>query len=71
MVYCKEKNYEEAVKTANKVLKVDPNHVKALYRRATAYMCLDKIKKAKKDLIKANELSKGKNKGVKALYKKC
>jgi len=53
------------------VLKVDSNHIKALYRRASAYMEQHELGKAKADLIKAHQVCKGKNKGVKTLYKKC
>ena len=46
-----EKNYAEAIKLATEVLETDPNHVKALYRRANAYLEKDDLKGARDDLI--------------------
>ena len=65
-----EKNYDEAIKLATEVLETDPNHLKALFRRANAYLKKDDLKGAKDDLIKAYKLDK-KNKGIIKLYKTC
>jgi len=36
LMYCNEKNYDEAIEQATKVLEKDENDLKALFRRATA-----------------------------------
>lgn len=50
------KNYEEAVKLCTKVLDIDDKNIKALYRRAHAYINLVELKLAKTDIKKALEI---------------
>lgn len=50
------KNYKEAEKLCTKVLEVDGKNVKALYRRAQAYINLVELELAKKDIKKALEI---------------
>lgn len=49
MAYLKKELYGSALEDANEALKLDPNYMKAYYRRATAYMALGKLKLALKD----------------------
>ena len=49
-------NYEAVISHCSDVLKIEPGNIKALYRRATAYIELDKLELAKNDLINAREL---------------
>ncbi|PRP79707.1 70 kDa peptidyl-prolyl isomerase-like [Planoprotostelium fungivorum] len=44
------KKYDEAVQGCNLILKKDENHLKALYRRAQAYIGLNDLEKATTDL---------------------
>lgn len=50
------KNYKEAEKLCTKVLETDDKNVKALYRRAQAYMNLVELELAEKDIKKALEI---------------
>jgi peptidyl-prolyl isomerase D len=54
--YLKEKQYEEAVESCNKVLKQSPKNTKALYRLGQAQYELGKLEEAKKTFQKAQEL---------------
>ncbi|KAG2777628.1 hypothetical protein JG687_00001703 [Phytophthora cactorum] len=49
---------DDAVHHANQALEIDPNNVKALYRRAQAYRLKDEFDLAQKDIERAVELSK-------------
>lgn len=49
MAYLKKELYGLALDDAEKSLKLDPNYVKAYYRRASANMALGKFKLALKD----------------------
>lgn len=48
--------YENVVIHCSDALKIEPNHVKALYRRSLAYLQLGKLDEAKEDLQKAIKL---------------
>lgn len=50
------KDYEEAVKICTKVLDIDDKNIKALYRRANAYINLVELELAKTDIKKALEI---------------
>ncbi|KAG6387543.1 hypothetical protein SASPL_152735 [Salvia splendens] len=50
------KNYKEAKNLCSEVLEADANNVKALYRRAQAYINLVEFELAKKDIKKALEI---------------
>ena len=57
----------EALEQCDKVLKQDPNHVKALYRRARAREALGEVEKACADLEKAHAIARDDAEVVKAL----
>lgn len=50
------KNYCHAIEMCNKVLFVEPNNVKALFRRAVAYMEIQEFDQAKADLKQVQQL---------------
>lgn len=50
------KDYENAVTLCTDVLEIDPRNVKALYRRAQAYMHLVELDLAELDIKKALEI---------------
>lgn len=50
------KDYKEAKNLCSEVLEADANNVKALYRRAQAYINLVEFELAKKDIKKALEI---------------
>ncbi|GAB2216367.1 hypothetical protein Droror1_Dr00024139 [Drosera rotundifolia] len=62
------KDYEQAKKLCTKVLDIDSRNVKALYRRAQAYLHLFNLEKAEIDIRKALEI-KPDNREVKLEYK--
>ncbi|KAI3470072.1 hypothetical protein Pfo_026735 [Paulownia fortunei] len=62
------KNYKEAEKLCTKVLEIDGKNVKALYRRAQAYINLVELEMAEKDIKKALEIDPD-NRDVKLEYK--
>eukprot|EP01031_Cornospumella_fuschlensis_P027525 gene27525-33247_t len=47
------KQYREAIDSCGRVLQEQPEHVKALFRRAQAHRLLDEYERAKEDLAKA------------------
>ncbi|KDR23964.1 peptidyl-prolyl cis-trans isomerase FKBP4 [Zootermopsis nevadensis] len=53
------KNYCHVIKMCNKVLFLEPNNVKALFRRAVAYMGSQEFDKAKEDLNRVQQLEPG------------
>lgn len=63
------KDYKEAAKLATKVLEMDGSNVKAMYRRAQAYMETADLDLAELDIKKALEIDPD-NKEVKMEYKK-
>jgi len=65
MAYLKLKEWNKAENDASYALKIEPNHMKSLLRRATARNALGKHRAAVLDLLKADELEPG-NKSVKA-----
>jgi len=69
LMYCREKNYDEAIEQATKVLEKDENDVKALFRRATASFKKKDLNSAKNDCKKAYNLD-SKNKPLISLFKK-
>ncbi|KAL0451916.1 UNVERIFIED_CONTAM: Peptidyl-prolyl cis-trans isomerase FKBP65 [Sesamum latifolium] len=62
------KDYKEAEKLCTKVLEIDGKNVKALYRRAQAYLNLVELELAEKDIKKALEIDPN-NRDVKLEYK--
>eukprot|EP00253_Pinus_taeda_P010789 PITA_10789 len=62
------KEYREAAKLCSKVLEVDSKNVKALYRRAQAYIETADLDQAESDLKKALEIDPS-NRDVKIEYK--
>ncbi|CAN4090806.1 unnamed protein product [Withania somnifera] len=62
------KEYKEAVKLCSKVLEIDSKNVKALYRRAQAYIQLVDLDLAELDIKKALEIDPD-NRDVKLEYK--
>ena len=55
--HLKMKEYEFAVAACNTVLESNPDNVKALFRRGTALLELNKLEEAKADLEKAVSVS--------------
>ncbi|RWW40553.1 hypothetical protein BHE74_00054028 [Ensete ventricosum] len=62
------KDYKEAIKLCTKVLEIESSNVKALYRRAQAYMQLADLDLAEVDIKKALEIDPN-NRDVKLEYK--
>ena len=56
LCYLKIGAYSEVITYANKILDVQPQNVKAIYRRAIAYLHRGSFDEAKSDLLLANEL---------------
>ena len=54
----KMKNYKVGIKDFTKVLNIDPNNLKGLYRRGLCYLNIDKYNLAFDDLLKAYEIAK-------------
>jgi len=50
------KNYDKAIPACNSALELDPNNVKALFRRGKIYSIKNDLDNAKKDLLKAAKL---------------
>ncbi|XP_060607121.1 peptidyl-prolyl cis-trans isomerase FKBP4-like [Ruditapes philippinarum] len=48
----KEESFDFVVANCSKVLGIDPNNVKCIYRRAKAYFCLKKYELCKNDVIR-------------------
>lgn len=57
--YLKLENWEQAIRYASDVLKIDANNSKALFRRAAAYEAKKELEKAMADLKRSDELSGG------------
>lgn len=55
-VNSKQQNYADAISNCEKVLDIDKNNIKALYRRGQAWMSLADFEKANADLLSAKEL---------------
>jgi FK506-binding protein 4/5 len=53
------KNYSHVIEMCNKVLFLEPNNVKALFRRAVAYMETQEFDQAKEDLHQVQQLEPG------------
>jgi len=56
LCYLKEKDYQNVIKYADRLLEMDDNNVKILYRRGLAYTYLMEFEKAKEDFLKANKI---------------
>jgi len=67
---CKLEFYGQAIKDANSALALDPLYLKAYYRRAAAYMALNKPKLALEDFKKVAEIQKHLNNQDKFIYAK-
>eukprot|EP01027_Heterolobosea_sp_BB2_P020451 GEZU01029177.1.p1 GENE.GEZU01029177.1~~GEZU01029177.1.p1 ORF type:complete len:315 (-),score=151.96 GEZU01029177.1:99-1043(-) len=59
MCHLKLKEYKNAIESCTKALKIDPNSVKALYRRGVAYSDSAEYELAEKDFKQALEVSPG------------
>lgn len=64
LAYLKVKEYQLAIKFATQALSKDPENAKALFRRGSAHMARGELDKAKEDLKQANEITEGKDAGV-------
>lgn len=67
--YLKEKDWGEAIKSATQVLDVDSANIKALYRRAQAYLAQGDLLEAERD-VKAGLLLEEDNTDLQAFYRK-
>jgi len=70
LIYCKEHKYSEAIIQANKVLKINPNDVKALTRRGQSNLLLGNWDDGKVDLKQALKL-KPKDNYIENLLQQC
>ena len=50
LMLCNEGDFNGAITQTNVILKENPSDMKALFRRATAYFKLNRLKEAKDDL---------------------
>lgn len=64
LCYLKTEQYHYAIKYCTQVLEKDDENDKALYRRGMAYLGIGELNKAKQDLMKAHNLTGGKDAGV-------
>lgn len=60
--------HQEVSKLCSKVIEYDPCNVKALFRRAQAYLRINELEKAEIDINKALEVDPT-NRDVKVMYK--
>lgn len=71
---CKLEQYGQALNDANKAIELDPRYIKAYYRRAAAFMALNRHKDALGDFQKVAELEnedKNPNKFIYAKINEC
>nr|XP_018625121.1 peptidyl-prolyl cis-trans isomerase FKBP65-like isoform X2 [Nicotiana tomentosiformis] len=61
--------HQEASKLCSKVIEYDPCNVKALFRRAQAYLRINELEKAEIDITKALEVDPNNSRDVKLMYK--
>jgi len=59
LTYIKQNKFREALESANKVIALDFNNAKGLYRRGLAYVELDQWENAKRDFNRVLELDPG------------
>ncbi len=64
LCYLKVKEYHYAIKYCTQVIEKEQDNDKALYRRGLAYLHLGELNKAKTDLMRAYELTEGKDVNV-------
>lgn len=67
---CKLEQYGQALSDANKAIELDSRYIKAYYRRAAAFMALNKHKNALEDFQKVAELQTELNNPDKFIYAK-
>lgn len=67
---CRLEQYGQALIDSNQAIELDPNYVKAYYRRAAAYTALNKHKAALEDFKKVAELQKNSNNPDKFIFAK-
>lgn len=67
---CKLEQYGQALNDAHKAIELDPIYIKAYYRRAAAYMALNKHKSALEDFKRVAELQKQLKNPDKFIYAK-
>jgi len=71
---CKLEQYGQALQDADKAIELNPSYIKAYYRRAAAYMALNKYKSALDDFKRVatlQEQSESKDKFIYAKIKEC
>lgn len=64
LCYLKLGKYHHAINYCSQVLDKDDQNDKALYRRGVSYMNVGELNKARDDLLKANQLTLGKDGNV-------
>lgn len=64
LAYLKVEQYHYAIKYCTQVLEKDDENDKALYRRGMAYLGIGELNKAKQDLLKAYNVTDGKDAGI-------
>jgi len=64
-VYVKQGKHKKAVEFATKALEIEPDNVKALFRRGKSFIAINEIDKAEQDLEKANSLTGGSDNTIK------
>ena len=61
LCYLKVKEYHYAIKYSCQVLDKDDENDKAYYRRGVAYLNIGELHKCKEDLLRAHEITQGKD----------
>ena len=69
MCHLKAENWSETITNCNEALKIDPNNIKILYRRASARLSYGILDDATRDVARGLEIEPG-NKELKALQQK-
>merc|ERR1712137_344253 len=64
-VYVKQEKHKKAVEFATKALEIEPNNVKALFRRGKSYVAINEVEAAQQDLDKAYELTDSTDNAIK------
>ncbi len=64
LCYNKLEKYHHAIKFCSQALDKDEDNEKALYRRGFAYLNVGELSRAKKDLVKASEMTDGSDSNI-------
>ena len=64
LCYNKLEKYHHAIKFCSQALDKDEENEKALYRRGFAYLNVGELSRAKKDLVKASQLTEGSDSNI-------